>query len=50
MTKIEKQQGQRWEMPKLQQSEVRDLDILANQGEGGNDHPEKGENHQEWDC
>ena len=32
-------------MLKLQQSEVRDLEILANQGEGGNDHQEKGENH-----
>ena len=30
-------------MLKLQQSEVRDLEILANQGEGGNDHQEKGE-------
>ena len=29
-------------MLKLQQSEVRDLEILANQGEGGNDHQEKG--------
>ena len=30
-------------MLKLQQSEVRDLEILANQEEGGNDHHEKGE-------
>ena len=30
-------------MLKLQQSEVRNLEILANQGEGGNDHQEKGE-------
>ena len=30
-------------MLKLQQSEVRDLEILVNQVEGGNDHQEKGE-------
>ena len=30
-------------MLKLQQSEVRDLEILANQGEGGSDHQKKGE-------
>ena len=47
--KILKQQQLRWEMLKLQQSEVRDLEILANLEEGGNDHQEKGENHQEWD-
>ena len=29
-------------MLKLQQSEVRELDILANQVKGGNDHQERG--------
>ena len=30
----------------MQESEVRDLEILANQGEGGNDHRKKGRTMQ----
>ena len=42
LIKIQTQQAQRQEMLQVQQSEVTDLEILANQGEGGNDHQEKG--------